>query len=197
MDTWNIKGHTLEYLDKQHMYLVDGVIVPSITTLIKAILKGKYDGVDKEILKRASEKGTEMHQIIQDYEEYGIDDIGSTELHNYKFLKKQFKWKCLKNELPIIIFDEKGKAIAAGRLDMVIEMNGNIGLADLKRTATLDINYLTYQLNAYRIGYQQCYDDEIKFLKGIHLREDKRKFVDIKINEEKVRELLYGQNNIR
>lgn len=192
MDTWNINGHILEYLDKQHMYLVDGIIVPSITTLIKKKLKGKYDGVNQETLKRASEKGTEMHQIIQDYEEHGIDDVSSTELHNYKFLKKQFKWKCLRNEVPVIIFNDNGKAIAAGRLDMVIEKNEEIGLADLKRTATLDKDYLAYQLNAYRIGYQQCYGTEIKFLKGIHLREDKRKFVDIPINEEKARELLYG-----
>ena len=58
-----------------------------------------------------------------------------------------------------------------------------IGLGDLKRTATLDKEYLAYQLNLYRIGYQQCYDAEISFLKGIHLREDTRKVVDLPINE--------------
>lgn len=190
METWKIKNHTLEYFDENHMYLVDGIIVPSITTLIKAVLKGKYDGVSSEVLKKASEKGTEMHEIIQNYEENGIEDLSSIELHNYKFLKRQFGWKCCGNEIPIIVFDDNDKPIAAGRLDMVIEINEQLGLADLKRTSTLDKEYLAYQLNTYRIGYQQCYDKEIKFLKGIHLRNDIRKFVDIPINEEKARELL-------
>lgn len=190
METWKIKEHTLEYFDENHMYLVDGIIVPSITTLIKKKFNDKYDGVSSDVLKKASEKGTEMHQIIQDFEENGIDDKCSTELHNYKFLKKQFRWKCCGNEIPIIVFNEKDKPVAAGKLDIVIEIDDKLGLADLKRTATLDKEYLAYQLNLYRIGYQQCYDKEIKFLKGIHLRNDIRKFVDIPINEEKARELL-------
>ncbi len=190
METWKINGHALEYFDENHMYLCDGIILPSITTLIKKKFNNKYDGVSSEVLKKASDKGTAMHQIIQDFEEHGIEDLESTELHNYKFLKRQFKWKCCGNEIPIIIFNEKAKPIAAGRLDMVMEIDDKLGLADLKRTATLDKEYLAYQLNLYRIGYQQCYGKEIKFLKGIHLRNDIRKFVDIPINEEIVKEIL-------
>ena len=65
----------------------------------------------------------------------------------------------------------------------MLEMNGEIGGADIKRTATLDKNYLAYQLNLYRIAYRQCYGKEWTFLKGIHLREEKRKFVDIPLAE--------------
>ena len=73
--------------------------------------------------------------------------------------------------------------IAAGRLDLVLEMNGQIGGADIKRTASLDKDYLFYQLNLYRIAYRQSYGVEWEFLKGLHLRENVRKFVDIPINE--------------
>ena len=73
--------------------------------------------------------------------------------------------------------------MCAGRLDMVIMMGDQIGLADLKRTATLDKNYLAYQLNLYRIAYRQTYGIEAEFLRGIHLREDTRKFVPIPVNE--------------
>ena len=67
---------------------------------------------------------------------------------------------------------------------MVISKDDEMGLADLKRTSTLDKEYLGLQLNLYRIAYQQSYRQEISFLKGIHLREDVRKYVNIPINEQ-------------
>ena len=83
-----------------------------------------------------------------------------------------------------------GEAVAAGRLDLVLTKDGNIGLGDIKRTSTLDKEYLAYQLNLYRIAYQQCYDTEISFLSGLHLRNDVRKYIDLPINEKLATELL-------
>ena len=39
----NIAGHTLEYIEDGHIYLVDGVIVPSITEMLKSKFGHKYD----------------------------------------------------------------------------------------------------------------------------------------------------------
>ena len=182
IESIEIKGHTLEYIDESHTYLVDGLIVPSITQILKFKFNKKYDGIPKGTLQRAAELGTQMHEVIQNYEEQGTEsDI--KELRNYKFLKKQYKWQCLANEVPVILWNE-GDIIGAGRLDMVISMNGQVGLADLKRTSVLDKEYLGYQLNLYRFAYQQSYGEEIEFLRGIHLREDVRKFVQIPINRE-------------
>ena len=50
--------------------------------------------------------------------------------------------------------------------------------------------YLAYQLNLYRVAHKQSYGIEWEFLKGIHLRDDKRKLVDLPINEKKAYELL-------
>ena len=66
----------------------------------------------------------------------------------------------------------------------MLEDNGKIGLGDIKRTSSLDKNYLAYQLNLYRLAYQQCYGQQIEFLKAVHLREDVRKYIDIPINED-------------
>ena len=182
IESIEIKGHTLEYIDESHTYLVDGLIVPSITQILKFKFNKKYDGIPKGTLQRAAELGTQMHEVIQNYEEQGTEsDI--KELRNYKFLKKQYKWQCLANEVPVILWHDDD-IIGAGRLDMVISMNGQVGLADLKRTSVLDKEYLGYQLNLYRFAYQQSYGEEIEFLRGIHLREDVRKFVQIPINRE-------------
>lgn len=184
ISSWNIKGHTLEYIDDIHQYLVDGVCVPSITQILKIKLGNKYQGVSTKVLNNASRKGTEVHEAIEKLCKTGeIEDL--KEVRNFIFLQKHYKFEVLDNEVPVILFDENSnEPIAAGRLDLVLKADEDIGLADIKRTAKLDKEYLTYQLNLYRIAYQQCYDKEIKFLKGLHLRDDIRKYVDIPINAE-------------
>lgn len=182
-----INGHELEYFEDGHIYLVDGVVVPSITQLLKARFSNKYDHVDKATLERASEAGTKVHEVIEAWCRNG-EDSDLKELRNFKVLQRLYKFQVLENEIPVILFMDN-EPVSAGRLDMLITLNGEIGLADIKRTSALDKEYLFYQLNLYRIAYQQCYGTEIKFLRGIHLREDRRKFVPIPINEEMAMEL--------
>ena len=188
-ETWNIRGHVVEYFDDEHIYLVDGIILPSITQILKVKFGNKYDGISKEVLNRAAIQGTAVHKAIEDYEKYNIDDIGCSELRNYKFLKKAYKFECLDNEVPVILFKDD-EPVACGRLDLVLKENGEIGLGDIKRTSTLDKEYLAYQLNLYRIAYQQCYGIEIKFLRGLHLRNDVRKYINLPINEKMAISLL-------
>lgn len=182
MDSWKIKGYTIEYLEDEHIYLVDGVILPSITTILKDKFGAKYDGIPEHILKRAAEKGTYMHSAIQNYEELGLE-IDLLELENYIKLKQKHKWKCISNEVPIILFIDN-KPVACGRLDMVYKIGHKLGIMDFKRTSKLDIEYLTYQLNLYKIAYEQCYDKKISELKGCHLRDKTHKVYEIQISEE-------------
>lgn len=181
MESWKIKDCEVEYYDDEHMYLVNGVIVPSITQLLKKRFGGKYDGVNSAVLNKAAEEGTKVHKAIELYCKNG-EESDIEELRNFKFLKKRYSFDVLNNEVPIVLFNDD-EPIAAGRLDMVLKMGDDIGLADIKRTSVLDKEYVGLQLNLYRLAYQQCYDTEITILKAIHLREDKRKFVDIPINE--------------
>ena len=199
--TWNIGGHTLEFIEEDHLYLCDGIILPSITQALKVKFGGKYAGIDKETLQRAADKGTAVHEAIEAYCKDGTES-DLPEVRNFRFLKKTYKFSVLENEVPVIL-SKDGKPILAGRLDLVIEMEKDtgkqIGLADIKRTSTLDKEYLAYQLNLYRIAYQQTYGTEIQFLRGIHLREDVRKYVMIPVKEsaawELVNEFMEGKDN--
>ena len=189
METWIIDKHVVEYIDESHTYLCDGIILPSITQILKIKFGKKYDTVSQEVLQRASELGTATHKAIEDYCKLGIE-ADSKELRNFKFLQKQFNFEVIDNEVPIILFYE-GKPVACGRLDLVLgDEKLGLMLGDIKRTSVLDKEYLVYQLNLYKIGYEQCYQNEIKALKGLHLREDVRKYVDIPINEEMALNLL-------
>lgn len=196
METVEIKGGVLEYIDETHTYLYDGVVLPSITQLLRVKFGNKYNGIPKETLERASVQGTAVHQAIEDYEQNGIESE-LPELRNYKFLKKAYNFGCVDNEVPVVLFRD-GEAVACGRLDLVLTEGEKIGLGDIKRTSTLDKTYLAYQLNLYRIAYQQCYDTRIEFLRGLHLREDTRKYVTLPINENLAHEILnqyYKENS--
>lgn len=188
METWKIKGHTLEYIDEIHQYLVDGKCVPSITQILKIKFGKKYQNVNQQVLEKASNKGTEVHETIEKLCKTGeVEDL--KEVRNFIFLQKHYKFEVLENEVPVILFEDN-KPIAGGRLDLVLKIDNQVGGADIKRTSVLDKEYLAYQLNLYRIAYKQSYGIEWEFLKGIHLRDDKRKFVDLPINEKKAYELL-------
>lgn len=198
IESWNIAGGLLEYIDESHTYIFNGVILPSITQILKVKFGNKYLGVSNSTLERAANLGTEVHKAIEDYETKGIENIELKELRNYVFLKVRNNFKCLKNEVPIVLFLDD-KPVAAGRVDLILEQNGQVGIADIKRTSTFDKEYVAYQTNLYRIGYQQTYGEDITFLRGLHLRDNTRKYIELPINEEMpldlVKEYLEKENS--
>ena len=186
-----ISGHTLEFFEDEHLYLVDGVIVPSITQILSFKFGKKYAHVRKDVLERAAQAGTAVHEAIERYCTTG-EESDLPELRNFKFLQRQYCFDVLENEVPVILFDtcNEWNPIAAGRLDLVLGMGGFVGLADIKRTSTLDKEYVAHQLNLYCIAYRHCYGIECEFLRAVHLRDDVRKFVEIPINEEMAWQLV-------
>ena len=182
MKTWEINGHTLEFFEEDHQYLVDGVCVDSITQILKHRFGGMYSHVDSETLRRASEAGTHVHDAVEHLIRTG-DVTDLPEVRNFMFLQKQYGFSVCGCEKPLILWMDD-EPVSAGRCDLILRMDGKIGGADIKRTSSLNKEYLSYQLNLYRTAFRQSYGVEWEFLRGIHLREDVRKFVDIPINEE-------------
>lgn len=184
--TTRIKGRVLEYFDDEHLYLVDGVEVPSITTILK---DNRYRWVDKEVLRKAAEAGNAVHKAIEDYCTEGKES-DLPELKGFKTIQETYGFRVLQNEVPVILFDFD-EPIAAGRVDLVLEMDGQIGGADIKRTSVLDREYLFYQLNIYRIAFFQSYGVEWEFLRGVHLRDHRHRFVQIPIDNEAPMKKVY------
>lgn len=192
-----INGRTLEYLDDIHCYLIDGVITPSITQILKTRFGKKYDGVDRRVLDMAARAGTAVHDAIQTYCETG-EAAELPEVANFAFLQRQYQFDVIECETPMILFDGE-TPIAAGRCDLVLRQGGQIGGADIKRTSVLDRDYLAAQLNLYRIAYRQSYGIEWQFLRGIHLRNDTRKYVQIPIDENRAWQIIneWRQQNVQ
>ena len=188
MERWEIGNDVLEFDEATHTYWCNGQKCKSVTQLLKFKFPRKYEGIDEEILQRAAAKGTFVHETIEMYEKYGVEANETQEFRDYLFLKKTFKFEAIGNEIPIII--KYKDLIICGRLDLVLQEQESIGLGDIKCTSVFDKEYLAYQLNLYKIGYEQCYGGEIKFLRGLNLKNGVRRYAPIPINESIVIELL-------
>ena len=188
METFSIKGGTLEYFDDTHTYLYDGLILPSVTQILGVKYRNDYASVPPAVLNNAAQRGTEVHKAIENYNNSEYDD-GSEAVRNFKFLQKQYGFEVLDSELPIVIFKDDFP-IACGRLDMTMLIDGQIGIADIKTVSALNKEKIAYQLNLYRIGLMQSYGVDAKFLKILHLRDGIRKFIDSPVNEKMTWELI-------
>ena len=188
METFSIKGGTLEYFDDTHTYLYDGLMLPSVSQILGMKYKNEYASVPPAVLNNAAQRGTAVHKAIENYNNSGYDD-GSEAVRNFKFLQKQYGFEVLDSELPLVIFKDD-MPIACGRLDMTMLMDGETGIADIKTVSTLNKEKIAYQLNLYRIGLMQSYGVDAKFLKIIHLRDGIRKVIDSPINEGMTWELI-------
>lgn len=188
METFSIKGGTLEYFDDTHMYLYDGLMLPSVTQILCVKYKNDYAGVPHAVLNNASKRGTAVHKAIENFNVSGYDD-GSEAVRNFKFLQKQYGFEVLDSELPIVIFKDD-MPIACGRLDMTMLIDGQTGIADIKTVSALNKEKIAYQLNLYRIGLMQSYGVDAKFLKIVHIRDGIRKFIDSPVDEKMTWELI-------
>ena len=188
METFSIKGGTLEFFPETHTYLYDGLMLPSVTQILGAKFRNDYASVPPAVLNNASKRGTAVHKAIENFNVSGYDD-GSEAVRNFKFLQKQYGFDVLDSELPIVIF-KHDIPIACGRLDMTMMIDGQTGIADIKTVSALNKEKIAYQLNLYRIGLMQSYGVDAKFLKIIHLRDGIRKVIDCPVIKDMAWELI-------
>jgi hypothetical protein len=182
-----INGHILEFIPETHQYLVDGILIPCVSNIL-AYKFNDYAGVPKDILTRAGEKGTELHKAIEDFEKQGKpSDL--KEFKNYQFLKRHYGFENIDNELPVI-YERDGRVLYTGTLDQLITIDGKLGINDFKRVSAPNKMKIAYQLNLYKMAYEQSYGKKVDFLAFTHLREDVRKFHRLPINEESAINLL-------
>lgn len=178
----------IKFTEEGHIYTAGDHKIMSVTTLLHLDNPSKYEHVSEATLERASEKGTEVHNAIECYVKYGLERDDLQEFRNFKFLQKMFKFEVLDSEVMVLL--EHNGIELVGTTDLVLNYKGELALGDIKRTSALDKEYLAKQLNLYRIAYQQTYGQEIKHLIGIHLREDKRKLIELPINEDFAKDII-------
>ena len=184
MEIQNIEDYVVEFNPANHTYKVDGKPVISVTQLVDSVLPKRYKKVDPEILRRAAERGNELHDMIEQFEVNGVVS-SSIELRSYMNLKRQHSFEALENEKMVVI-SHFGVPIAAGRFDMVVRspLIKGIGIADVKRTLHIAEEHLKLQLNLYKLGYEQTYKKPVHYLKCIRVRNRFNEYLDVPVDKE-------------
>ena len=185
--TYEYENYTLEFDDETHRYIVNGIITPSVSKLL-SLKFDDYPNVPKAVLQAAADRGTEMHKAIEVYEKTGKES-DLQEFRNYLFLKKHFKIENVENELPVAYFED-GLPVFAGTIDQVCRIDGVPAINDFKRVSAPNKEKIAYQVNLYRIAYNQTFGVEVKALSFMQLRESVRKFTQLPINEEVIKAFL-------
>ena len=160
----------ITFLEEPHIYLVDGIITPSVSEILHFIFPDKYKGIDKRTLNRKAEYGTKIHESIELYEAnikvmsleeafdlticaMGLNYIQEASLRQYVKIKREKRLIVLEQE-QMIQYERK----YAGRFDMIADVNGAISLCDIKTTAELDNEYLSWQLSYYELAMGKAFD---------------------------------------
>lgn len=148
----------LEYIEEEHLYLYNGVIIPSVTQLLHdKLFKDKYKNVPENILKEKAKYGSEVHKAIEDYEndkEYKVSSIyQELSIEQYLKLKDKHNIDVLKQEQLVCY-----KGLYAGKYDMIAKVKEEYCLIDIKTTAELDLEYLSWQLSLYELATGEKFD---------------------------------------
>lgn len=147
----------IEFIEEEHLYLLDGVIVPSVSEILHFIFPNKYKDVPSDVLKAKANYGSIIHEAIEKYENKknvpNLDYVQEASLNQYLRLKEKYSIEVLEQE-QMILYEDK----YAGRFDMIARINGNYSLCDIKTTSVLDKEYLSWQLSLYAFARHDKFD---------------------------------------
>ena len=68
---------TIEFIEDSHQYLCDGVLIPSVSELIRFKFTDAYKGIPEKILKKKASYGTKVHDYIERFikGEFTLEDL--------------------------------------------------------------------------------------------------------------------------
>jgi len=75
----------IEFLKEEHLYLVDGIITPSVTQILQFLFPDKYKDVPPEILANKAEYGSILHKVIEIAEQEQTFEIDVLKQKNRRY----------------------------------------------------------------------------------------------------------------
>ena len=162
----------LEFEERKHIYLLNGMEIPSMTTIMHPLSEKVYGPIDPEILSNAARKGTIVHNAIENYLEFGIMDIPEDLLGYFEAFRA---WrKAAEPEILSVESKVYHKILRyAGTCDLLCKVKGVMTLVDYKTSYQLQPMLHSVQLE----GYAKAWESQgIKFEDRmiLHLKKDGR-----------------------
>lgn len=145
-------------------------------TLLKRLFPNKYDGVPKDILAKAAERGSNVHASIELYEKIGVTP-STQEAKAYADITRRNGMVALDCEYTVTDFKHY-----ASQIDVIYEVQENVvDLADIKTTYKFDEESVSWQLSIYAYMMSLCNPHvKVRKLLGIWLRGDTAQIIEVK-----------------
>ena len=145
---------TIEFVEETHSYLCDGVLIPSVSELIRFKFPDQYKGIPEKVLKKKASYGTKAHEYIERFikKEFTIEELRQKRIDpDIKLAVEEFE-RCRKMWCFYVIDVERmvdWHGRFAGRLDLLVE--GDY-VVDIKTTSEIHPDWLSYQLSLYAMA---------------------------------------------
>lgn len=138
----------LVFDDPTHTYRLDGLVIPSVSAIMEPLSKAKYSRISEKTLDRAACKGTSVHNSIENWIKFEIEDVPP----EYKgYFDAFLKW--WERYQPAVIGSEVRLCHRimryGGTGDLVAYINGHLNLVDFKTTYTISNMTCGVQLEGY------------------------------------------------
>lgn len=138
----------LRFDEKSHIYRLDGVEIPSVSRVMEPLKASSYAGISEKTLARAADKGSSVHNSIENWLKFGIDDI--PEEHRPYFDGFLEWWNEYQPEVVASEVKTYHKLMRyGGTIDLLAYIGGKLTLIDFKTTYRLLEKSCGVQLEAY------------------------------------------------
>jgi hypothetical protein len=172
---------------EDHTYILNGKQLSGITSLLdRQLFKDKYLGIPDEVLRKAAERGTFIHQCCELVDEGFVSD--NQESINYLKLKEKYNLRFEESEY--LVSDNEH---VASCIDKVYRHDDTtFFLGDIKTTYKLNKEYVMWQLSIYAYLFEkQNPGAKVSSIFAIWLRGEVAQLVELeRVPTEKVEELL-------
>ena len=160
----------LDFDESTHTYRLDGEVIPSVSTIMEPLSGAKYAGISERTLSKAADKGSSVHNSIENWLKFEIEDV-NPEHRGYFDAFKEWWGK----DKPEVVGSEVRfyhKILRYGGTgDLLAYINGKLTLVDYKSTYALSDMTCGVQLEAYAqaLASHGIYVEQKKIL---HLKKD-------------------------
>lgn len=138
----------LRFDEKTHIYRLDGAEIPSVSRVMEPLKASSYAGISEKTLARAADKGSSVHNSIENWLKFGIDDI--PEEHRPYFDGFLEWWNEYQPEVIASEVKTYHKLMRyGGTIDLLAFVEGKLTLIDFKTTYKVLEKSCGVQLEAY------------------------------------------------
>lgn len=143
----------LNFEEEGHIYRLNGLVIPSVTTLMKPLSDDFYKAVDQAVLERAARKGTAVHRAAENYAKYGIEDIASAYAGYFDGFRR---WWDASKPIPLATEAKVYHRILryAGTSDLLCMIDGRVTMVDYKTSAQMNEMLCRIQMEGYDMAFE-------------------------------------------